>query len=288
MIHVQPVSPHIGADAPSYELRALLEISDADAIEAIWKLVRSFKVLRFTKQKLTPHELVRLAELFGSVRALKRRKGFAHHIQDCPQIKVVSNVTANGEATGDGGSSENAWHTDGSYLPRPTALTFLYGRKAPTRNAPKTYFLDMQKVYDELPAQLIARICGRRAIHYSPVAYAPEYAAEIEALDEDADRRHIGPRHPLIRRDPATGRPSLFPPRQRECLIEGLSVSESEALADALWSAIETAEQVWGCTVEADDLMLFDNRFTLHRREPFDTDEERTLWHVTTDGEMPQ
>lgn len=288
MLNAEPLSPMLGADVTGIDLNDLLNAND-HRIDEIRGLVAAHKVLRFRGQQLGPGELVRLAGRFGPIRSLRRpNSGDVAHIPEHPEIKVVSNVSRDGTVLGDGGSSENAWHTDGSYLDTPTALTFLYGRKAPTRRPPKTYFMDLQAVYDSLPKVLVDFINPLKAVHYSVFAYAPEYAADIQALPPGADRRHIGPKHPLVRRDPATGRLSLFPPRQRECLIDGLSAEESEKLSNVLWSVIERFGSYWGANIEPDDLMLFDNRFSLHRREPFDALEERILWHVTTDGERPQ
>ncbi|NTE66248.1 TauD/TfdA family dioxygenase [Agrobacterium tumefaciens] len=287
MLTAQPLSPMLGADMTGIDLRNLVNAPRGE-IEEIQGLIARHKVLRFRGQQLGPGELVELAKRFGPVRALRRASGGAAHIPEHPEIKVVSNVSRDGTVLGDGNSSELSWHTDGSYLDTPTALTFLYGRKAPTRQPPKTYFMDLQALYDNLPKTLTDFILPLKAIHYSVFAYAPEYAAEIQALPEGADRRHIGPKHPLVRRDPATGRLSLFPPRQRECLIEGLSAEESEKLSNVLWSVVERYQGYWGDSIEPGDLMLFDNSFSLHRREPFDATEERILWHVTTDGERPE
>ena len=287
MLAFSPLSPHLGAEVCGVDLH------DALGRESCWvhdvaRLLMRYKVLRFRGQVIGPGELTKLASLFGPVRALKRAdSGDVTHIPGHPEVKVVSNVTRDGKPIGDGGSSENSWHTDGSYLPRPTALTFLYGRKSPSRRPPRTCFLSLQHIYDRLPQSLIDAIAPLRAIHYSPWSFAPEFADEIRALPAGADRRHIGPLHPLVRRDPASGRLSLFPPRQRACLIEGCSPAESEKLSDVLWSVIETTTEWWGDSIEPDDLLIFDNRYTMHRREAFAADEERILWHVTTDEDRP-
>lgn len=288
MPSIHPLSPTLGADITGIDLHDLANGSD-EKMDELRGLVARYKVLRFRGQQLDPGELVQFASHFGAVRALRRpTSGAAMHISGHPKIKVVSNVSRDGVPLGDGDAAELSWHTDGSYLDTPTALTFLYGRKTPTRRPPKTYFMDLQAVYSALPEALSDFIRPLKAIHYSLFAYAPEYAGQIEALPKGADRRHIGPRHPLVRRDPVTKRPSLFPPRQRECLIEGLSPEESRKLSNVLWSVIERHPDYWGDSIEPDDVMLFDNRFSLHRRESFDAVEERILWHVTTDGERPQ
>jgi taurine dioxygenase len=285
LLKVVPLSSHLGAEIEDIDLRAIATGDEAPVAE-IKDLIARHKVLRFRGQALEPGPLVDLAARFGPVRALKRTNSAeTTHIPGHPQIKVVSNVQRDGRAIGDGGSTENAWHTDGSYLPAMTALTFLYGVKTPAKAPPKTCFMDLQMVYDRLPQSIADTIAPLQAIHYSVFSYAPEFAAEIEALPPGADRRHIGPRHPLVYRHPQTGRLSLLPPRQRACLIEGYSPEESEKLAHVLWSVIERTEDYWGDVIAPGDLVLFDNRISLHRRDAFDAGEERVLWHVTTDGE---
>lgn len=286
MLATLPLSPHLGVDVTGADLHEFVNGHETE-IEQIKTLVARHKVLRFRGQRLEPAELVGLAKRFGPVRALRRPTGTAVHIADHPQIKVVSNVTRDGAPLGDGDASELSWHTDGSYLDTPTALTFLYGRKAPAQLPPKTYFMSLAAVYESLPQVLKEFILPLKAIHYSVFSYAPEYADEIKALPEGANRRHIGPKHPLVRRDPTTGQLSLFPPRQRECLVEGLSPEESAKLANVLWSVIERFPDHWGDNILPDDLMVFDNNVSLHRREPFNAKEERILWHVTTDGQVP-
>jgi len=285
MLKAVPLSPHLGADIEEIDLR-IIAAEDGEAVSAIKDLIGRYKVVRFRGQSLEPGHLVDLARRFGPVRALKRpNSAETVHLPGHPQIKVVSNVLRDGRAIGDGGSAENVWHMDGSYLPAMTALTFLYGVKTPSKAPPKTCFMDLQMVYERLPRSLADAIEPLHAVHYSLFSYAPEFAAEIEALPPGADRRHIGPLHPLVYRDPQTGRRSLYPPRQRACLIKGYSPEESEKLAHILWSAIERMEDYWGDVIAPGDLVLFDNRISLHRRDAFDAGEERVLWHVTTDGE---
>lgn len=289
MISIRKLSEHIGADIEGVSLGDVVGSKDKDNVSAIRNALNQHLVVRFRGQSLTAGQLVDLASLFGPVRALKRATATdVSHIDGHPQIKVVSNVVnSDGKSIGDGGSAENSWHTDGTYLCQPTELTFLYGREAPKVSPPKTYFMSMISVYGRLPDALTEKLKNLWSVHYSPFNFAPEFADEIQALPAGSDRRHIGPIYPMVRTNPYDGRLSLFLPRQRQCLIKGLSYDESEKLSDLLWTYIEGSTCVWGASIEPDDLFLFDNRFTLHRREPFDAAERRILWHVTTDGTPP-
>ncbi|MGY3488127.1 taurine dioxygenase [Bradyrhizobium sp. USDA 4011] len=289
MFTITELSPSIGADVGNIDLGQIAELKDAVVVAALRTAIHRHLVLRFRYQHLTPEQFVSLASAFGQTKTLKRTTATTtRHLGAHPQIKVVSNVSNDdGRPIGDGGSSENYWHTDGTYLPCPVELTFLYGRESPKTNPPKTMFMNLCEVYDRLPRCLTSYLSKLRCIHYSEHNFAAEYAEQIAALPEGADRRHIGPSFPLVRVNPNTGRPSLYPPRQRQCLIEGLTIEESEKLSDLLWAYIEGYSSIWGDVIGVDDLFVFDNSYTLHRREAFGSTERRILWHIMTEGEPP-
>ncbi|WP_407151182.1 TauD/TfdA dioxygenase family protein [Bradyrhizobium sp. ORS 86] len=287
MFTITKLSRAIGADA-NIDLRKLAESKDPAVVAAVREAVQTHFVLRFRDQHLSADEFVGLASAFGHTKTLKRATAATSaHLSSHPQIKVVSNVSIDGRPIGDGGSSENYWHTDGTYLPQPVELTFLYGRESPKANPPKTFFMNLSDVHDRLPRYLTSYLSELSCIHYSKYNFAPEYAEQIAALPEGADRRHIGPSFPLVRRNPHSGRPSLYLPRQRQCLIEGLTSEESEKLSDLLWTYVEAYNDTWGDVIGVNDLFVFDNGYTLHRREAFDTSERRVLWHIATEGEPP-
>ncbi|RXG84036.1 TauD/TfdA dioxygenase family protein [Bradyrhizobium vignae] len=289
MLRITKLSSAIGADVANVDLRRLAESKDAAVIGALREALETHLVLRFRAQHLSPSEFVRLASAFGHTKTLKRAAASSSaHLPGHPEIKVVSNVANDdGRPIGDGGSSENYWHTDGTYLPQPVKLTFLYGRESPKENPPKTFFMNLCDVHDRLPHCLTSYLSRLSCIHYSQYNFAPEYAEQIAALPAGADRRHIGPSFPLVRLNPHSGRPSLYLPRQRQCLIEGLTSEQSEKLSDLLWTYVEAYDDTWGDVIGVDDLFVFDNSYTLHRREAFDSRERRVLWHITTEGEPP-
>ncbi|MET4349390.1 TauD/TfdA family dioxygenase [Bradyrhizobium sp. RT9a] len=289
MFTITKLSPAIGADVANIDLSRLAESKDCTVVAALREALQKHFVLRFRSQYLSPDEFVSLASAFGHTKTLKRATATTSaHLGGHPQIKVVSNVSNDdGRPIGDGGSSENYWHTDGTYLPQPVELTFLYGRESPKINPPKTFFMSLSEVHDRLPRCLTSYLRELSCIHYSQYNFAPEYAEQIAALPEGADRRHIGPSFPLVRLNPHSGRPSLYLPRQRQCLIEGLTSEESAKLSDLLWTYVEAYDDTWGDVIGVDDLFVFDNGYTLHRREAFHSSERRVLWHITTEGEPP-
>ena len=283
-LHLEPLSPFLGVEARSLDLKAALADDDRAVFGALNAAIDRHRLVRIRDLDLSPQDFVAVAAMFGPVSALRRASKEGLHFPDFPAIKVVANgQSADGVKLGDGDAAENAWHTDGTYLANPTCLTFLYGRKIPSQ-PPRTVFMDMTEVYRRLPERLKAEVAGRSAVHYSLYNHDEEDEAAIAALQDPADRKRIGPSRPLVVRHPVSGLPSLAPPRQRDCVIDGLDDRQSRVLADALWDFIAAQDCVWGEVITPGDLLLWDNRFSLHMREAFANNEERLLWHTTTGG----
>ena len=90
-------------------------------------------------------------------------------------------------------------------------------------------------------------------------------------------RKAPGARHALVREHPETGRRTLFLGRRRNSYIEGLDLGESEALLDALWAHATQPQFVFRHQWRAGDVVVWDNRCTLHRRDPFDPAARRLM-----------
>jgi taurine dioxygenase len=91
--------------------------------------------------------------------------------------------------------------------------------------------------------------------------------------------------HPLVCKHPETGRSALYLGRRRNAYITGLPLAESEALLDELWSYADREELAWYNQWRVGDLVLWDNRCTMHRRDPFDPDTRRIMHRTQVKGE---
>jgi taurine dioxygenase len=96
-----------------------------------------------------------------------------------------------------------------------------------------------------------------------------------------------GAYHPLVVTHPETGRRALYLGRRRNAYLGGLSLVESEALLDELWSYATRDEVVWHNEWQAGDVVLWDNRCTMHRRDPFDPESRRILHRTQIQGGIP-
>jgi taurine dioxygenase len=97
-------------------------------------------------------------------------------------------------------------------------------------------------------------------------------------------RDTMGARHPLVRTDPTTGRKALFLGRRSNSYVVGLPVADSEALLDALWAHATQPHFVMCHEWQIGDLLMWNNRAVLHRRDPFDPKSRRVMHRTQVKG----
>jgi taurine dioxygenase len=99
--------------------------------------------------------------------------------------------------------------------------------------------------------------------------------------------RTVGADHPIIRTHPVTGRKALFLGRRRNAYIPGLDLDDSERLLDALWQEATRERFTWYQEWRAGDLLLWDNRCVMHRRDAFDPATRRIMHRTQMRGDRP-
>jgi taurine dioxygenase len=199
-----------------------------------------------------------------------------------PELYIVSNVLKDGEPIGSLGNGEAVWHTDMSYLPDPPKASMLYALEIPPAGG-NTEFVNMYAVYEALPAELKRVIAALRIKHdgtYNSGGYVRQGVTPT-----DDPRESPGIFHPLVCTHPETGRRMLYLGRRRNAYIEGFELAESEALLDALWAYTDRPELAWHTVWQVDDLVLWDNRCTMHRRDPFDPATRRVMHRTQIKGQ---
>ena len=227
-------------------------------------------------------DLIAFSRRFGALDLAPVQENGRRFVDGHPEIYVVSNVIENGVAIGSLGAGEAVWHTDMSYLEDPPKASMLYAIEVPPSGG-NTGFTNMYRAYEELPVALKRRIAGLRVKHdgtYNSGGYVRE---GIVATDDPM--ASPGTYHPIVCRHPETGRQTLYLGRRRNAYIEELSLAESEALLDELWDHA-TREALSLCnTWRVGDLVLWDNRCTMHRRDPFDAATRRIMHRTQIKGE---
>jgi taurine dioxygenase len=133
----------------------------------------------------------------------------------------------------------------------------------------------MYAAWEELPGSLQRRVEGLRVKHdgtYNSGGYVRQ-----GVLPTGDPLTSPGTLHPLVRVHPETGRRALYLGRRRNAYIDGLSLDDSNALLDEIWACATRDSLTWRHRWEAGDLVLWDNRCTMHRRDAFDPAARRVM-----------
>jgi taurine dioxygenase len=275
---VIPTGAALGAEVGAGDLRTLDHAGFARVLEA-W---RAHAVVLFRNQAVSDHDLIAFSRRFGDLGWAPVQENGRRFVEGMPEIYIVSNVKVNGEAIGSLGDGEAVWHTDMSYLDVPPKASMLYALEIPPHGG-NTSFCCMYSVYEGLPAVLKAPIEGLRIKHdgtYNSGGYVRQGVTPT-----DDPRTSPGALHPLVCMHPGTGRRMLYLGRRRNAYIAGLDVAASEALLDELWSYVARPEFAWEHVWRAGDLVLWDNRCTMHRRDAFDPAARRIMHRTQVKGD---
>ena len=276
-IEVVPIDAALAAEVRGVDLR---QIDDA-GFAAIHRAWLDHLVLLIRGQTLSDDDLTAFSRRFGELDLAPIQENGRRFVEGYPEIYVVSNVIENGVAIGSLGSGEAVWHTDMSYLDDPPKASMLYALEVPPTGG-NTGFTNMYRAYDDLPEALKRRVAGLRLKHdgtYNSGGYVRE---GITATDDPV--ASPGTYHPVVCTHPETGRRCLYLGRRRNAYIEGLSLAESEALLDELWQYATREELSWYNQWRVGDLVLWDNRCTMHRRDPFDAGSRRIMHRTQMKG----
>jgi taurine dioxygenase len=277
-ITVTPTGVALGAEVGGVDLRRISDV-DFAALHHAWL---DHLVLLFRGQTLNDDDLIAFSQRFGKLDFAPIQENGRRFVEGHPEIYVVSNVIENGEAIGSLGAGEAVWHTDMSYLEDPPKASMLYAIEIPPAGG-NTGFTNMYQAYEELPDALKRRVAGLRVKHdgtYNSGGYVRQGVTPT-----DDPREAPGTYHPIVCTHPETGRKCLYLGRRRNAYLEGLEVAESEALLDEVWRYATRDELTWYNTWRVGDVVLWDNRCTMHRRDPFDALSRRIMHRTQMKGE---
>lgn len=260
------------------------KLSDEE-FHAIHRAWLDHLVILFRRQRLNDDDLIAFSRRFGELDWAPVQETGRRFVEGHPEIYVVSNVIENGVPIGSLGAGEAVWHTDMSYLEIPPKASMLYALEVPPAGG-NTYFCNMYRAYESLPASLQRRIANLTLKHDATYNSGGYLRQGVSAVD-DPTASH-GVYHPLVCSHAETGRLVLYLGRRRNAYIGGLPLAESEALLDELWSYASQAEISWHNEWQVGDVVLWDNRCTMHRRDPFDPDSRRILHRTQIQGQAPR
>jgi taurine dioxygenase len=273
-LKIQKLADALGAEVSGVDVSKPISKDDLAQILAAWK---EHLVLRFRGQELTDPQLLEISRNFGVIDPPGPNSYGKPFLEDFPDINVISNIKVGEQALGGLGDGEAVWHADMTYIDTPPKASFLHALEIPATGG-NTEWCNMYIAYEALPTHLKQEIKGLKAIH--DATYNSAGMIRKGMKDVTDPREAPGAHHPLVSRHPESGLPCLFLGRRRNSYILGLDLDASNQLLDTLWAHIDNPEftftQVW----QLYDLILWDNRCTLHRRDSFDP-QARRLMHRT-------
>ena len=272
-ITVTPLSPALGAEISGVDLTRKL---DAETVAAIHQAWLDQLVIVIRGQELSDDDQIRFAEYFGPVGdylrpgVLRNDAMAARH----KAVMFVSNIVENGEPIGALPDGEMMFHTDTGYDSAPHKATTLYAMEIPSSGG-NTIFSNQYMVHDALPDDLKSTLDGRDAFN------AYEFGTTIKTKDRyDADGRPEAV-HPVFRPHSDTRRLTVYVNELMTEHVIGLGDAESRAALDRLFALQREPRFLYEHVWRAGDLVMWDNRCTLHARTDFPPEERRLLRRVT-------
>jgi taurine dioxygenase len=277
-VTVQPSDKPLGAEIQGVDLRDV----NHEEFGVIYRAWLDHLTVVVRDQVLTDDDLIAFSERFGELEWAPVQETGRRFVEGHPEIYVVSNVVEGGVPIGSLGAGEATWHTDMSYLEQPPKASILYALEVPPRGG-DTYFCSMYRAHEALPDALKLRISDLKLKHDGTYNSGGYVRQGIVATDDPL--RASGTYHPLVCTHPESRRRLLYLGRRRNAYIDGFSLAESEALLDELWSYATQEESVWLNHWRVRDLVLWDNRCTMHRRDGFDPTTRRILHRTQIKGD---
>lgn len=280
-IEIRPITAVIGAEVSGLNLAEPLDGHTIDRITRAW---HEHLVLLFRDQELTDAALERFSANLG---ALDRKPLYTNDVVDTTTsdyVCVISNVKIEGKPIGDLGDGEAVWHTDMSYNELPPKAAALYALEVPSTGG-ETGFANMYRAFETLPAALKARVRTLECKHDATRNSAGGVRRGMPMVTDPTDSP--GTPHPMVRTHPETGRQALYLGRRRHAYVLGLPLSDSEQLLDEIWAHASKPELAWHHTWKRGDLLLWDNRCVMHRRNPFDPAARRVMHRTQIQGDRP-
>ncbi|MBZ0128063.1 MAG: TauD/TfdA family dioxygenase [Rhodobacteraceae bacterium] len=269
-----PLHPKFGVAVHGVDLR---EVTASHLYPDIRALFEEHSALLFTGQDLDPDSHTRLAELFGP---LENRSAMSQGRDVAFEVSPVSNETDDGVAAADSLHVLNLqgnmlWHTDSTFLPLPALVNILTARVVPSSGG-ATELASTRIGWAEMPDDMRARLKDAIIWHRLSNSRAEISAelANLPAMTRWPDRpwRAIWP-------NPVNGRDSLLI-ASHSFAVEGMGHDEGRRLIAEAIAFCTRPENVYSHQWQVGDVLIWDERATLHRGRPWPYEEARTLMSI--------
>ena len=253
----------------------LTKISDREFL-ALYEAWLEFGVLKIRDQLLTDGELQQFSNRFGPLEEIPYGKISMEEKQKIKNlyVTVISNIEVDGRPVGGLGNKEATWHSDMTYIDDPPPASILMSLEVPEFGG-DTHFSDQKAAYNTLPNELVSRIKNLSIKHNSAHTSVGDLRRGFDPIEDPRDAP--GAVHPIIRVHDETQDKMLYLGRRELAYVVGLALGESEQLLDEIWRYAALSENVWTQQWEIGDVIVWDNRRVLHRRDGFDQSQRRLM-----------
>ena len=280
---IRSLHPRFVAEITGIDLTVPVTRED---FRTIWNAFNEHQILVFRAQPFDDESQIAFSRNFGALETME-----AHPANNYKpgHIAVMTNLDAKGNLLPLTAPSmihrlrNESWHTDSSFKPVAALASLLSGRIVPPVGG-NTEFASARAAYAVLPEERKAALEGVNVLHR---VTAPDESADSRAYSEEQKQR-LTVTHPLIRTNPVNGRKNLYVGSHAQEIV-GMSRDESRRILDDLTELCTQPQFVYSHPWCQHDLVIWDNRCTLHRATTFDkTKYRRKLHRTTVAGTVPE
>ena len=281
-IEIVPLPGVMGAEIRGLDLRRF----DDHGFRILHRAYLDHLLVVLRDQQMNDSDMVAVARHFGEFELPPVTAQHVAHRSTHPEITVVSNVKVAGTPIGELGDGEVIWHSDYSFREIVAGMRMLYAQEVPPEGeGANTEFCNTYAAYDALPDAL------KRCVHGATIKHDTTYDTNQKlrhgATAVDDPRLGSGPNHPMVSTHPETGCNSLFLGRRPRHYVNGCTLEESDSLLDALWAHATQPRFRFAHVWRQGDVVMWDNRCTLHRRGAFNPVARRIMHATQVKGHKP-
>lgn len=276
----KPLHPDFGVEIEGLDLDFCASDEGASAFARVRELFERHSLLLLREQHIDDERQLRFSRRFGPLERTKTGT-----LGTGSNLVILTNLDTNDEVVPPTdkqwleGLGNQLWHSDSSFKPVPALASLLHAREIPPEGG-ETEFVSMRIAWRAMSPALRARVDGRFGIH----DYAWSRSLISPTLMTDAERIELPPvRQPLVRVHPDTGEKGLYI-GSHLASIEGMDFDEGRALIDELLAIATAPGRSYLHRWRPGDLLIWDNRFTMHRGRPYSPLARRRMVRTTVAG----
>jgi taurine dioxygenase len=276
-LRINRLGKALGAEAVGVDLR----VAAAAELVAVRQALIDHQVLAVRSQDLDPAALHAFAGAIGE--PITQVVSHARH-PDNPYVMILSSEDRDRLGDGERVIVGAAWHSDDSFKQRPCAITMLHARALPSRGG-DTQFVSTAAAYDDLSDADKRALAGLRVVHMYD---SRRKANRVRTLTAEEQAQVPPATHPLIRRHPESGRLAIYLNANRMSHVEGMDPAAGDALLDRLIAHATQPAYEYRHVWRPGDLLLWDNRATMHKANgDYPPGERREMHRIILAGDVP-